>query len=706
MKIKAKLFLGFGIVLALLVLVGVSGWYGIGSMQDSMAALKVQEGIEDNTSHVRDAINNATIKELRMLYYTNGEKKKGHYESIAAEFEAVNKDIEAAKKAMKNSKNQENAGKLLTASKEFKKLIDKWWGIQLKVASAGAIRKAAYDNFGVQIDKMIAVADKANKEAAKTNEGNVPEAMLDRYKIYRDLRDTNRKIAMEAYLYMRSNDPPVRKKHGENWVAGLVRAQEQFDVVKDAKGVLPEVKKSVESAEESLKTYFGELEKYLGHNDDQDACVAEMRKAAENADKHVKEVLKGVATAVKAADEDAVEKAHIIEAVILVVSIIAIVIGMVIALLLIRAIIRPVMAVVSGAQQAALGDLNIQLKEGSDEMGIMGEKLNVMLAGLRARSEMAEKIANGDLRVNVNVLSEKDTLGKAFETMVAQLNEVLAEVQMAVTQVNSGSTQVSDASQSLSQGATEQAASLEEITSAITETGTQTKRNAETASEANGLAGQAATAANAGQQRMEKMSASMEKINANAEETQKVIKTIDDIAFQTNLLALNAAVEAARAGQHGKGFAVVAEEVRNLAARSAKAAGETAELIEGSNKEIQQGVEIAGQTGSALNEIAEHVKETTKLVGEIATDSSEQALAITQVNESLQQIDTITQENTANAEETASAAEEMSSQAATLNQLIGRFQLKSGSASTTTTPSIGAVSEPMSFERESDFGKF
>ena len=209
----------------------------------------------------------------------------------------------------------------------------------------------------------------------------------------------------------------------------------------------------------------------------------------------------------------------------------------------------------------------------------------------------------------------------------------------------------------------------------MSQLGSQTNQNADNAYEANTLATAAAQAARLGQEKMQHMSMSMHEITKNSEETQKVIKTIDDIAFQTNLLALNAAVEAARAGIHGKGFAVVAEEVRNLAARSAKAAAETADLIENSNKEIQEGVKNSEETAAAFNEIVDNITKTADLVGEIASASKEQAQGIAQTNTGLSQVDAVTQKNTANAEQTASAAQEMTSLAIILRELIDHFKL-------------------------------
>ncbi|MEW6171642.1 MAG: methyl-accepting chemotaxis protein, partial [Bacillota bacterium] len=240
-----------------------------------------------------------------------------------------------------------------------------------------------------------------------------------------------------------------------------------------------------------------------------------------------------------------------------------------------------------------------------------------------------------------------------------------------------GSRQISDSSQALSQGASESASTLEEITSSMEQVTAQTKHNADNATHANQLADQARLSAEKGNGQMTAMVDAMNEINESAANISKIIKAIDEIAFQTNLLALNAAVEAARAGKHGKGFAVVAEEVRNLAERSARAAKETAELIEGSIKKTEAGTRIVEETSNALEEIVQGATKVTDLIGEIASASKEQALGIGQINQGLTQVDQVTQQNTASAEELAASSEELSAQALQLKQMLGRFQLKS-----------------------------
>ena len=311
-----------------------------------------------------------------------------------------------------------------------------------------------------------------------------------------------------------------------------------------------------------------------------------------------------------------------------------------------------------------------------DEIGVMSRAFNDMITVLHKKAMTAKEIAGGNLAVGVSVLSPRDHLGMAFAQMVHDLNRILGRVNTAVNEVTGGSVQISSSSNLLSEGATRQAASIEEISASITELSGQTRTNAENAAAANSLAAETAEAAKDGQQQMDKLSQAMNQIRVNSQETQKVIKTIDDIAFQTNLLALNAAVEAARAGVHGKGFAVVAEEVRNLAARSAKAAAETADLIQNSNNQIVEGVNITELTVNALSKIADNVVQTSLTVQEIASASTEQAEGISQIGIGLEQIDSVTNQNTANAEEVAESSEQMSAQARMLQELVAHFRLK------------------------------
>lgn len=294
----------------------------------------------------------------------------------------------------------------------------------------------------------------------------------------------------------------------------------------------------------------------------------------------------------------------------------------------------------------------------------------------------AKRIADGDLDVDLKATSKDEVgvLADSFGRMLENVNEVMTNINAASDQVASGSRQVSDSSMSLSQGATEQASSIEELTASIEEIAAQTRLNASNAKDASALAESTKVSAVSGNEQMQQMLKSMEDINTSSSSISKIIKVIDEIAFQTNILALNAAVEAARAGEHGKGFAVVAEEVRNLAARSANAAKETTDLIEGSIKRVGEGTSIANQTAEALTKIVESIERVTNLVNNIAVASSEQAQGVDQINLGISQIADVVQTTSATSEETAAASEELSSQAELLKQQVSRFKLRRSQA--------------------------
>ncbi len=250
------------------------------------------------------------------------------------------------------------------------------------------------------------------------------------------------------------------------------------------------------------------------------------------------------------------------------------------------------------------------------------------------------------------------------------INTITHGMSDGANQVAAASAQVSSSSQSLAEGASEQAASIEETSSSMEEMSSMTKKNAENAGHADSLMKEANRVVKNANESMERLILSMKDISKASEETSKIIKTIDEIAFQTNLLALNAAVEAARAGEAGAGFAVVADEVRNLAMRAADAAKNTAELIEGTVKKVNDGSELVSTTNEAFAKVAESAGKVGELVAEISEASNDQSNGIEQVNIAVAEMDKVVQQNAANAEESASASEEMNAQAEQLKEYV------------------------------------
>ncbi|MFH2091955.1 MAG: methyl-accepting chemotaxis protein [Pseudomonadota bacterium] len=258
-------------------------------------------------------------------------------------------------------------------------------------------------------------------------------------------------------------------------------------------------------------------------------------------------------------------------------------------------------------------------------------------------------------------------------SITGPVNRIIAGLNEGSEQVASASGQVSSSSQSMAEGASQQAASIEETSSSMEEMSSMTKKNAENANHADGLMKETNKVVITANHSMGQLTQSMADISKASEETSKIIKTIDEIAFQTNLLALNAAVEAARAGEAGAGFAVVADEVRNLAMRAAEAAKNTAALIEGTVKKVNDGSELVSTTNDAFKQVAQSSAKVGDIVSEIAEASKEQSNGIEQVNIAITEMDKVVQQNAANAEESASASEEMSAQAEQLKDYVGEL---------------------------------
>ncbi len=345
------------------------------------------------------------------------------------------------------------------------------------------------------------------------------------------------------------------------------------------------------------------------------------------------------------------------------------------------AVIRPLNVAAEYVDRISKGDIPNKITDTyKGDFNNIKNNLNQCIDGLQGlveANQVISRMSENDLTARVKgqyqgIFAEvKESLNSSLDKM----NDIMAQVATTVEQVAMGSQQISDVSQSMSQGATEQASSLQEISSSMTQISAQTKINAENANVSNQLANQSKQTAERGNNEMQNLMRAMGDISESSKSISKIIKVIEEIAFQTNLLALNAAVEAARAGRHGKGFAVVAEEVRNLAARSAKAAKETSEMIENALKKSEVGAEISNKTAEVLAEITNDSVKVADIVAEIAASSNEQALGINQITVGLAQVDKVVQQNTASAEETASSAEELSSQTIMLNNMLNQFKL-------------------------------
>jgi len=325
------------------------------------------------------------------------------------------------------------------------------------------------------------------------------------------------------------------------------------------------------------------------------------------------------------------------------------------------AVIGPLNMAANYVDRISKGDLPSQITDTyHGDFNNIKNNLNTLIIAMNDITHAADEISHGNLTVSIQERSPQDKLMQALAAMVNDLTRTVSEIRNIAGEVSAASQSISTASVQISNGATTQAASAEEASSSMEEMVSNIKQNADNAQQTDKIANKSAKDA------QESGRAVAEAVTAMKEIASK-ISIIEEIARQTNLLALNAAIEAARAGEHGKGFAVVAAEVRKLAERSQKAAGEINQLS-GTT------VKVSEKAGEMLEKLVPDIQKTAELVQEITAASKEQDTGAEQINKALQQLEKVIQQNASASEEMASTTEELTGQSDQLVSALGFFR--------------------------------
>ena len=509
-------------------------------------------------------------------------------------------------------------------------------------------------------------------------------------------------LFMNEYAECRSNTRGIIGYEDQHQIDLMVskhaeRKQNTYDRLKaiEATMVTTEGKNAYAKIEEALEAYFekeAEIIK-IGATTDQELC----RKAQEMA-------INELAPAYNALDEATlelmninIEKEHDMEIIceileygaitlIVVLLIVAAVISKRIAYVISKGVSIPLSKLQNRFGSFADGDIKSEfpVSDEGDEIADLMVSSKDMASRLQTIILDIERMCAEMSDGNFNVSSECEeayrgdltNLFISLKGMNENVNSALQEVELVSNQVNSGATNLADAAQNLAEGATDQAASVQEMLATMNTVSDGLKFTATSVDEAYKQALDCANDAKMSHQEMNNMVESMNRINITSKKIENIIVEIENIASQTNLLSLNASIEAARAGEAGRGFAVVADEIRELADQSAKSAVDTRELVNNTLREIEEGSRVAHRTADVLNGVVDAIQKIAETSKTLSENTQVQAEAVEQADQGIGRISEVVQSNSAAAEEAYATSEELSAQSMTMHNLVAKFQLK------------------------------
>ncbi len=349
-------------------------------------------------------------------------------------------------------------------------------------------------------------------------------------------------------------------------------------------------------------------------------------------------------------------------------------------------LMEPITKIETAVKSMANGDLDVDIStDGNNELTVLANDFGQTVSKLRMiitdLTHIISEFAKGNFDVEVEhkeaFVGEYEVIYSELQDMVLVISDTMHHIDDVAGQVSDGSTELAKSSQDLAQNANEQAASIQKLLETVTEVTEQVIENTRTTDKAHDDANLIGEQTKISTAMMHELTEAMELIKETSNEIGKIIVDIEEIASETNLLSLNAAIEAARAGEAGKGFAVVADQIRTLAENSAASAVTTKELIDKSILEIQKGNEITEQTAEAMNRVIQEMDNIVMAVANIRIASDKQSVSVKSIEQGFESISSVVQNNSVSAMQTSTTCEELSSQAATLKELVSQFKLRS-----------------------------
>jgi len=639
MTLAMKLGLGFCLLILFTLAVALVSWNGLNSVSSRSEKTTIMGTVANDTLTAR----------LDMLYYMS-QKDDKRLESLRKNLLDSRGMAQGIKNSFTDPKNREIIDTLVASSLSYEGGLAKY---QESDKLHAETLKTMVDAAGALLTESETLAKRMAEYSAKVVAADDLKGIARQLEVSRNMSFIQEQFLLSRIevLYFLWRGDKARMVNAKGMLDKVIASAKQLSTIL----VTPEDKTMALEIAAKADIYRSRMDNFLKAAESQAVVTKDMAQAAEKISSLADQALDVQKTRM---DED-IRKANVMA---LSVSTAAVLFGVIFAVLMIRTLKSGINKAITVAESVAQGDVSQDIvNDRQDEIGKLLNSMQHMVTAERTASELAARMADGDLRVRVNPRSDKDMLLLSIERMVERLKSVVVEVQSGAYNVATGSEEMSASAQSLSQANTEQAAALEESSAAMEEMASSISQNADNARQTESIASKAA------QDAKESGDAMVRTVGAMKEIAQK-ISIIEEIARQTDLLALNAAIEAARAGEHGKGFAVVAAEVRKLAERSQQAAAEINELSSSSTA-------VTERAGELLNKLVPDIQKTAELVQEISAASSEQNSGAGQVNKALQQLDQVVQQNASSSEELASTSEELASQAEQLQSVIAFFRV-------------------------------